>query len=154
MFISSSQNFFPLRIQIFSYQISWRFINFGMYPDLVFGILFLNFWPCCMACRILFPQPGIKPEHPALEVWSLNHWTTREVPWLKFFNQVFFIVFFSAFVMVLVDRFDKGDCQFYVSLFKNMLVTFSDQQSQFGYLNREMFDSITVNMSCSKIRNW
>ena len=24
-------------------------------------------------------QPGIKPASPALEVWSLNHWTTREV---------------------------------------------------------------------------
>ena len=29
---------------------------------------------------ILVPQPGIKPAPPALEVWSLNHWTTREVP--------------------------------------------------------------------------
>ena len=28
----------------------------------------------------LVPQPGIKPASPALEAWSLNHWTTREVP--------------------------------------------------------------------------
>ena len=28
----------------------------------------------------LVPQPGIKPESPVVEVWSLNHWTTREVP--------------------------------------------------------------------------
>ena len=33
-----------------------------------------------VACGILFPQPGIKPASPALEVQSLNHWTTREVP--------------------------------------------------------------------------
>ena len=32
------------------------------------------------ACGILVPQPGIKAMPPALEVWSLNHWTTREVP--------------------------------------------------------------------------
>ena len=28
----------------------------------------------------LVPQPGIKPGPPALGVWSLSHWTTREVP--------------------------------------------------------------------------
>ena len=33
-----------------------------------------------MACRILVPQPGIEPVPPAVEVWSLNHWTTKEVP--------------------------------------------------------------------------
>ena len=32
------------------------------------------------ACRILVPQPGIPPTPPALEAWSLNHWSTREVP--------------------------------------------------------------------------
>ena len=29
----------------------------------------------------LVPQPGIKPGLPALQVRSLSHWTTREVPW-------------------------------------------------------------------------
>ena len=24
--------------------------------------------------------PGIEPMSPAVEVWSLNHWTAREVP--------------------------------------------------------------------------
>ena len=32
------------------------------------------------ACGILAPRPGIKPAPPALEAWSLNRWTTREVP--------------------------------------------------------------------------
>ena len=26
------------------------------------------------------PQPGIEPTPPVVEAWSLNHWTTREVP--------------------------------------------------------------------------
>ena len=26
------------------------------------------------------PQPGIEPVPHALGVWSLNHWTAREVP--------------------------------------------------------------------------
>ena len=33
-----------------------------------------------MACGILVPQPGMEPAPPAVEVQSLNHWTTREVP--------------------------------------------------------------------------
>ena len=31
-----------------------------------------------MACKILVPQPVIKPGPPAVEAQSLNHWTTRE----------------------------------------------------------------------------
>ena len=31
------------------------------------------------ACGTLVPQPGIEPESPALEAWSLLFWTTREV---------------------------------------------------------------------------
>ena len=31
-------------------------------------------------CGILVSQPGIQPTPPALEAWSPNHWTTREVP--------------------------------------------------------------------------
>ena len=37
-------------------------------------------WPCCETCGILVPQPGIKPASPAVEMWSLNHWATKEVP--------------------------------------------------------------------------
>ena len=32
-------------------------------------------------CETLVPWLGIEPMSSALEVWSLNHWTTREVPW-------------------------------------------------------------------------
>ena len=38
------------------------------------------FWPGCMVCRIIVPKPGIEPMSLALEAWSLNHWTAREVP--------------------------------------------------------------------------
>ena len=41
------------------------------------GLLF--FWLCPRACGILVPGPGIEPSPPAVEAWSLNHWTTREV---------------------------------------------------------------------------
>ena len=31
-------------------------------------------------CGTLVPRPGIESVPPAVEAWSLNHWTTREVP--------------------------------------------------------------------------
>ena len=37
------------------------------------------------ACSILVPQPGMEPVPPAVEVWSLNHWTAREVPLCDYF---------------------------------------------------------------------
>lgn len=43
-----------------------------------------NFWPHSVAYGTLVPQPGIELTPPALEAWSLNHWTSGEVP--KDFN--------------------------------------------------------------------
>ena len=40
------------------------------------------FFFLAMLCGLWDPGPwsGIEPMSPALEAWSLNHWTTREVP--------------------------------------------------------------------------
>ena len=46
----------------------------------VYTIYLFIFWLCRAACGILVPQPEVKPATPAVEAWSLNHWTTREVP--------------------------------------------------------------------------
>ena len=49
----------------------------------------LIFWTSRVASRILVLWPGIEPVPSALEAWSLNHWTAREVSsvfykwWLK-----------------------------------------------------------------------
>ena len=40
----------------------------------------------------LAPWPGIEPESPALAVWSLSHWSTREVPGPCGFNKWVFNV--------------------------------------------------------------
>ena len=37
---------------------------------------------CSAARGILIPRPGIEPSPPALEAWSLNHRTAREIPQL------------------------------------------------------------------------
>ena len=36
------------------------------------------------------PWSGIKPESSALEAWSFNHWTTREVPYLPLYFGFYF----------------------------------------------------------------
>ena len=43
-------------------------------------VVFLGRGPYHVTCRILVPHPEIEPACPALEVWSLNHSTTGEVP--------------------------------------------------------------------------
>ena len=42
--------------------------------------LFFSSLAMWTACGILVPPPRIEPRPPALGAWSLNHWTTREVP--------------------------------------------------------------------------
>ena len=42
--------------------------------------LYFFFFGHTAKCGILVPWPGIKPVSSALQIWSLNHWTTREVP--------------------------------------------------------------------------
>ena len=39
-----------------------------------------------LSCSVwdLVPWPEIKPRHPALGVWYLSHWTTREIPIIQF----------------------------------------------------------------------
>ena len=37
------------------------------------------FWSCHVACEILVPQPGMKLMSAALEAWSPNHWSFREI---------------------------------------------------------------------------
>ena len=41
---------------------------------------FKFFWLHWAAWGILGPRPGIEPVLPAVEAWSHNHWTARELP--------------------------------------------------------------------------
>ena len=45
---------------------------------LFFELLFI-YVLSCVACGTLASRPGIKPEPLAVELWSLNHWTARDV---------------------------------------------------------------------------
>ena len=65
----------------------------------LWGALFLEifFWLHRAACRILGPWPGIEPTPLAVEVQSLNHWTTREVPEVQGSNICFTVKMVSCF---------------------------------------------------------
>ena len=71
-------------------------------------IVFSFFFPHYVADGLLVPQPGIKPEGPAVEAQSLtqsfNHWTTREVPRLQFFFFFFFFLPHGTICGILVPR--------------------------------------------------
>ena len=47
---------------------------------------FALFWPQCTAVWGLSSRPGIEPGPHAFGVWSLIHWTAREVPCLHYFE--------------------------------------------------------------------
>ena len=61
--------------------IYWEFLNsihtFHTYS------MFENFWLCSAARRVIVPHPGMEPMLPALEPWSLNHWTASSVQLLS-----------------------------------------------------------------------
>ena len=44
------------------------------------------FLPHCRACGILVPPPGIESLSAAVEAWSSNYWTTREIPQVYLFE--------------------------------------------------------------------
>ena len=58
--------------------------KYGINSELQFSFIFFSkflytFCPNPTTCGILVPWPGIESMLPALEAWSLNNWTTREV---------------------------------------------------------------------------
>ena len=62
----------------------WRILPSGGGQNKVdtSGCYFFFFCLPCGACRILVPWPSTEPTPPALGAWNLNHWTTRQVPWI------------------------------------------------------------------------
>ena len=50
------------------------------------NFFFFNFLATPVACGILVPWSGIEPSPSALEVESLNQWTTREVPMAEIYT--------------------------------------------------------------------
>lgn len=42
-----------------------------------------------VACRILFPDQGLNPHPLQWEHRAFNHWTTRKVPYMAFFEFYF-----------------------------------------------------------------
>ena len=60
------------------------------------AVLFFTFWLSATEYGIFVLWLGIEPAPTALEAWSLNHWTTREVPIFNFFEEPSYYVFHSS----------------------------------------------------------
>ena len=54
---------------------------------LFFNLLIL--WVHHAACRILAPQPGIKPRPSSVKAWNPNHWTARKVLYCRHLMKAF-----------------------------------------------------------------
>ena len=88
------------------------FFFFMLSDTCVCFILFLNFVPCCTACGLFVPQPGLKPMCPKLEAQSLDRWTAREAP--VCFNSL--LTFSSASLLSFPEVSEQlNDCCFKLS---------------------------------------
>ena len=70
------------------HMLTWRAVGCSSVTAESWISLFFFFG--CPACKILVSWPGIKPVPLAVEVQSLNHWTTREVPLHHILNVTLF----------------------------------------------------------------
>ena len=71
----------------------------------VLVFLFVLFWSH-RGMWDLSPRPGIEPTSPALEVQSLNHWTTREVPVFLFYLHIMYYLLTKDIVpIIILNRF-------------------------------------------------
>ena len=52
--------------------------------EVLYSFIYLCVWPYRTACGILVPQPAVKSTSPALETWTQNHWTAREIPFVPY----------------------------------------------------------------------
>ena len=78
---------FVLAVGLWVSQVRGRgWLKVLQYVELYFLFFIFYFWPHCMACGFLDPQPGITPMPRAVKVWSPNCWTTREVLRVKVFK--------------------------------------------------------------------
>ena len=68
------------------------------FPSLWQHIESLNCGSRTLSCGMwaLVPWPGIEPWPPALGAWSLSHWTTKEVPDIRFLTRQEFKFFQSS----------------------------------------------------------
>ena len=81
-----------------SFQI--HLVNF----DLLFLFIYLFIWPHGFWD---LPWPGIKPVPPAVEVWSLNHWTVREVH-QSLVSSSYFLYFLFLYINLFIYLFSFG----------------------------------------------
>ena len=90
---------------------------FALYSFDPFLYFFLYFYLCIylvgagLSCGMwdLVHWAGIEPRPPALEVWSLSHWTTREVSWpISFTHKGLLSKEFTMLFSILIQKIFLG----------------------------------------------
>ena len=90
----ASSEYFPAWLQDFTSekeQISLTYTDLFS-KCLVYVIIIIFLTTATQHTGSLVPQPGIESMPSAVEAWSLNHWTTREVPGACYFQLAFLMV--------------------------------------------------------------
>ena len=87
---------------------------------------FLILWPCHRACGILVPRSGIQPSSPAVEVQSLNYWTTREKA------QALFLITLQFLWIYLIFMARTHKVYLYLNLFHGLQLLSTDDLIQQG----------------------
>ena len=109
LFIFSKNSLLVLLIFAIVFFVSISFISWVFYLFVWFCQVFFaacgNF-SChrqTLICGMqdLVPWPGIKPRPPALGVWSLSHWTTKEVH-ISFISTLLFMISFLLLTLGLL----------------------------------------------------
>ena len=65
------------------------------------GIFTYSMWALSWGMQDLVPWPRINPRPPALGMWNLNHWATREVPGLVLTKNSVRVVIFILLILKL-----------------------------------------------------
>ena len=69
------------------------------------GIFSWGMWAFSCGTRDPVPSPGMEPGPPALGVWSLNHWTTGEVPTYRYLEQHRFELHGSTYTWIYFSKY-------------------------------------------------
>ena len=65
---------------------SWRLAGFSLVEH-TSSVVAGRGLSCPAVCGIFISPPGMEPPAPCIAGWILNHWTTKEVPRIFFFNE-------------------------------------------------------------------
>ena len=105
--------------------------------------IFIFSWTQRAGYGILVPWPGIKPVPFASEVWSLNHWITRDIPIMMYYPLYIIIIFDLLTLCLEFLHLCSWGVFFAVSFSCDILGRFC-YQGKFGLIDSRSFASSLI----------